>query len=218
MLTEKETPFIRQLIWYIPGHEPLWVWLFVQVLPWCKCQGSVSSQKLFPALPVVLLWRLSCCDAAFFLKANLVQNQCQSLHQTEVLMLKKKKKRQILALVKEKEQQNIESITSFHMKAALDQRTLTNTESEPEKSHHIQHHHYPGRGYQLLQSTVSREINVETPSVLQEIVRSQDRPQQHCLFALAIEWAPATAEPRALTVKAAEPLQYPTTLTFSSKW
>lgn len=103
------------------------------------------------------------------------------------------------------------------MKAALDQRTLTNTESEPEKSHHIQHHHYPGRGYQLLQSTVSREINVQTP-VLQEIVRSQDRPQQHCLFALAIEWAPATAEPRALTVKAAEPLQYPTTLTFSSKW
>lgn len=106
-------------------------------------------------------------------------------------------------------------MTSFHMEAVLDQRSLTNSESEHEKSqqetNHTQHDHDPGRGYQLLQSAVYRGINMETLSGLHRLGDSEvtARTWQHFLFPLAIKWTPATAEPRALTVKAAEPLPVP---------
>lgn len=50
-----------------------------------------------------------------------------------------------------------------------------------------------------------------------EIVRSQTGParsRQHCLFLRAIKWTPATAEPRAITVKAAKPLPLPNHIHF----
>lgn len=77
------------------------------------------------------------------------------------------------------------------MEAVLDQTPLTNPESELEKSqqetNHTGHDRDSGRGYQLLQSAVYREINVETPSGLHRHGDSEvtARSWQHCLFPLA---------------------------------